>query len=61
MAGFVLARQQPIGKWGNTTYALQKTARTETTGGIGVIGSSHKSSSTSMAQMTMKLKDPTVR
>ena len=26
MAGFVLTRQVPVGKWGKTTYALKKTA-----------------------------------
>ena len=26
MAGFVLTRQVPIGKWGKATYALKKTA-----------------------------------
>ena len=39
MAGFVLTRQAPAGKWGAATYALQKTGARRTIGTIGGIGS----------------------
>jgi len=35
IAGFVMTRQQPVGKWGKATYALKKTAEDENHGGHG--------------------------